>query len=290
MTPHRFFYPRVVVEFYHTMTSKHESNLTVLHFSIDGRPGILRASNIATTFNLSVVLSNSTAYRQWSHPLPREMVRLLSGDTTTGTIMLRRQLPLRMRLIDHILWSNLFSLQNIVQRRGAILEALYRITEGFWFSSTELIMTSLFHFKDKVHRKSLPRAESTPLLFPRILCQVLDHIGFPNEPRLERRRDCESILIVDRWQLMPRSFHLPPPSPTEDHPTTDIPVEEQPPPMEHSGGASGSGSLSPGISYKTRENSNFWKKGKTVISVKIQNFSRSRMTKWISPLEYSCKI
>ena len=30
---------------------------------------------------------------------------------------------------------------------------------------------------------------------------------------------------------------------------------------------------------KTRENSNFLKKGKIVISVKIQNFSRSRMTK-----------
>ena len=36
---------------------------------------------------------------------------------------------------------------------------------------------------------------------------------------------------------------------------------------------------------KTRENSNFWKNGKIIISVKIQNFSISRMTKRISPLE-----
>ena len=36
---------------------------------------------------------------------------------------------------------------------------------------------------------------------------------------------------------------------------------------------------------KTRENSNFLKKSKTVISVKIQNFSRSRMTKRTSSLE-----
>ena len=42
------------------------------------------------------------------------------------------------------------------------MEALYRISEGFWFSPAELIMTSLFHFEDKVHRKSLTRAESTP--------------------------------------------------------------------------------------------------------------------------------
>ena len=41
---------------------------------------------------------------------------------------------------------------------------------------------------------------------------------------------------------------------------------------------------------KTLENSNFLKNGKFVISVKIQNFSRSRMTKWISPLESSHEI
>ena len=41
---------------------------------------------------------------------------------------------------------------------------------------------------------------------------------------------------------------------------------------------------------KTWENSNFLKKGKMVISLKIQNFSRSRMTKWTSPLELSREI
>ena len=41
---------------------------------------------------------------------------------------------------------------------------------------------------------------------------------------------------------------------------------------------------------KTRENSNFLKNGKIVISVKIQNFSKSRMTKKISPLESSREI
>ena len=90
-------------------------------------------------------------------------------------------------------------------------------------------MTSLFHFEDKVHRRSLSRAESTPLLFPRLLCQVLEHIGFPDEPRLESRRDCEASLTVDQWRLMPRSLPLP----TEDQPAADIPADEQPPPVEH---------------------------------------------------------
>ena len=41
---------------------------------------------------------------------------------------------------------------------------------------------------------------------------------------------------------------------------------------------------------KTWENSNFLKKGKITILVKIQNFSRSRMTKRTSSLESSREI
>ena len=232
MTLRQFFYPQVVIELYHTITSRREPNPTAFHFSIDGRPRILRASDITATYNLLMVLANSAAYRHWPHPSPKEMVRFLSGDTIAGTILFRRQLPLCMHLIEHILRFNLFPHQHIVQRRGAILEALYRISEGFWFSPAELIMTSLFHFEDKVHRRSLPRAESTPLLFPRLLCQVLEHIGFPEEPRLERRRDCEAVLIIDQWHTMPCSYHLPPPDPAEDQPATNIPPEDQPPTAE----------------------------------------------------------
>ena len=82
------------------------------------------------------------------------------------------------------------------------------MSEGFWFSPTKLIMTSLFHFEDKVHRKNLSRAESIPLLFPRLLSQVLEHLGFPAEPWLERRRDREATFTVEKWQTMPSTPHL----------------------------------------------------------------------------------
>ena len=233
MTPRRYFYPWVVIESYHTMTSRREANPTALHFSIDGRPGILWASDITTALHLPVVLANTADYRQWPHPSTREMVRILSMDATAGTILFRRQLPQRMLLIDHILRSNLFPLQHIVQRRGAILEALYHISEGYLFSPAEFIMTSLFHFEDRVHRRSPPRAESTPLLFPRLLCQVLEDIVFLAEPRLERRCGCEATLTVDRWQAMPHAFHLSPPGPAEDQPAADIPLEDLPPVAKH---------------------------------------------------------
>ena len=84
-------------------------------------------------------------------------------------------------------------------------------------------MTSLFHFEDRVHRRSLPLAESMPLLFPRLLCQILEHIRFPVEARLERCRRCEATLTVDRWRVRPRAFHLPPPRLDEDKQADDSP-------------------------------------------------------------------
>ena len=51
-------------------------------------------------------------------------------------------------------------------------------------------MTALLHFEEKVHRKDLARVEAIPLLMPRLLSQVLEHLGFPEEPRIERRLSC----------------------------------------------------------------------------------------------------
>ena len=110
MTPCRFSYPRVVIEFYHTMTSRRVPHSTAIHFFIDGREGTLRAIDIAATFNFPIFLANSADYRLWPHPSPQEMVRMLSRDTRAGSILFRRQLPPSMLLIDHILWSNLFPL------------------------------------------------------------------------------------------------------------------------------------------------------------------------------------
>ena len=94
-------------------------------------------------------------------------------------------------------------------------------------------MTSLFHFKDNVHCRSLPRALSMPLLFPRLLYQIIEHIGFLTDPQVERRRGYEATLTIDRWRAMPRGFHLPPPGSDEDEPTDYSPRGDLSPIAEH---------------------------------------------------------
>ena len=107
MTPHRFFYLRVVIDFYQTMTSRGEHHPTAIHFTIDGGQGILRAADRAIAFHLPVALANSADYRQWPHPSPREMVWILSLDTSASPILFRRHLPTGMLFVDHVLRSNL---------------------------------------------------------------------------------------------------------------------------------------------------------------------------------------
>ena len=190
------------------MTSRGVSSLLKLRFSIDGRQGVLRAADISAALGLPAELANSGGYRDWPLPSQREKVRCLARDTTAGPVLFRRQLPLQMLLVDHLLRTSLFPLQHYVQRRGAILEALYRISEGFWFSPSELVMTALLHFEEKVHRKGLARAEGLPLLMPRLLSQVLEHLGFPEEPGIERRINCTQVLSTERSLYMPISIVL----------------------------------------------------------------------------------
>ena len=169
---------------------------------------MLRAADISAALGLQIVQVNAGGYRDWPQPTQREMVCILTRDTTAGAVLFRRQISPQMLLIDHLLRTSLFPLQHYVQHRGAILEALYRISGGYWFSPSEWVMTALLHFEDKVHRNGLARAESIPSLMPRLLCQVLEHLGFPEELQIERRFRCPQVLSMERAMVMPISFLL----------------------------------------------------------------------------------
>ena len=224
MRPRQYYYPRVVLQFYHSMTSRGAAGPLELQFSIDDRLGVLRAADISEALGLHIPPANSEGYRAWAHPPQREMVRIPARDTTAGPVLFRRHLPPQMLLIDHLFRTSLFPLQHYVHRRGSILEALYRISERYWFSPFELVMTSLMHFEEKVHRKGMARADTLPLLMLRLLCQVLEHLGFPEEPRIEMRVRCPQVLSLERAMVMPISFIL------QQQDQEEVPVPE----AEHS--------------------------------------------------------
>ncbi|XP_034674274.1 proline-rich receptor-like protein kinase PERK10 [Vitis riparia] len=80
--------------------------------------------------------------------------------------------------------------------------------------------------EEKVHRKKLLRADAIPLLFPRLLCQILEHLGYPSEPQLERRRLFQEIFTLEKWTSM-IAYDVEPEAPA-GHEHLDIPQPEHP--------------------------------------------------------------
>ena len=64
----------------------------------------------------------------------------------------------------------------------------------------------------------------------RLLSQVLEHLGFPEEPRIERRVSCPRFLSIERSLYMPLSIILQQQQEAADDFTEDLPRDEQPVP------------------------------------------------------------
>ncbi|RVW12335.1 hypothetical protein CK203_104911 [Vitis vinifera] len=70
-------------------------------------------------------------------------------------------------------------------------------------------MAALLHFEEKVHTRRLGRADTIHLLFPRLLCHVLAHMGFPADPHSEPRRHCRESFSLDQWNQVWLHQHSP---------------------------------------------------------------------------------
>ena len=87
MTPRQFYYPRVVRQFYHSMTSRDADGPLEIHFRIDDRCGVLSPAVISVALRLRIPPRNAEGYRDWAHPPPRAMVRALARDATAGPVL-----------------------------------------------------------------------------------------------------------------------------------------------------------------------------------------------------------
>ena len=99
------------------MTTRGVPSPTSIHFTIDGRHGILEGRHIAEALQILFEIVDPYVFRQWFPVSQRDMVRILSKGISIDSILLWKELPLGMLLIDVVLRSNLFPLQHSVQRR-----------------------------------------------------------------------------------------------------------------------------------------------------------------------------
>ena len=108
MTLRDFFYPRLALEFYQSMTTHRVRNPNVIHFTIDGCHGILGARHIAEALHIPYEPMSPEDFREWPHFSQRDMVRILSRGTSTCSFLLRKELPPGMLLVDVVLRPTYF--------------------------------------------------------------------------------------------------------------------------------------------------------------------------------------
>ncbi|RVW18203.1 hypothetical protein CK203_106152 [Vitis vinifera] len=209
MTPREFFYPRVAMEFYQSMTTQGAQSPIAIHFSIDGRQGILEARHIIEALHIPFQPEDLAYFRQWSPISQRDMVRILSRWISRDSFLLCKEFPI---------WD------------------APRYLRAFYTGPYHLIMDAFLYFEEKVHRKKLQRADTIPLLFPRLLCHILEHIGYPTEPYLERHHHCREHFTLDQWtqlagkNLMESAPEAAPPRPASLAAFTDLPATPPIPP------------------------------------------------------------
>ena len=114
MTPREFFYPRVAMDFYQSMTTQGAQSPIAIHFSIDGRQGILEARHIIEALHIPFQPEDLAYFRQWSPISQRDMVCILSRWISRDSFLLCKEFPSGMLLVDVLLRSNIFPLQYLV--------------------------------------------------------------------------------------------------------------------------------------------------------------------------------
>ena len=102
------------MDFYQSMTTQGSQSPTAIHFSIDGRQGILEAKHIAKALHIPYKPVDPAHFREWSPISQRDMVRILSRGTFGDSLFLHKKLPSGMLWVDVLLRSNIFPLQHLV--------------------------------------------------------------------------------------------------------------------------------------------------------------------------------
>ena len=104
------------MNFYQSMTTQGAQSPTAIHFSIDGRQGILEARHIIEALHIPYEPIEPAHFWEWSPISQWDMVHTLSRGTSGDLFLLCKELPSGMLPVNVLLRSSIFPLQHLVQR------------------------------------------------------------------------------------------------------------------------------------------------------------------------------
>ncbi|RVW18179.1 hypothetical protein CK203_106890 [Vitis vinifera] len=142
MTPREFFYPRVALDFYQSMTTHSTRSPTAIHFTLMGVKGILEARHVEEALHIPYEPMDPVDFREWSPISQRDMVHILSRRTSIDSVLL----PFSVEAMSY---------------PGRFISNI----RGLLFRATSLDYGLFLHFeeKDELPTESVPPAPTAPM-------------------------------------------------------------------------------------------------------------------------------
>ena len=106
MTPPLFYYRRIALKFFHTMSIGDNPVPKSITFMIDGRIGVLDEQSIAQASGIPLKMPEGDGFEEWEYVGARTTIEAFA-EAKRG-LLYRRELSPVLDLVDHVIKFNVF--------------------------------------------------------------------------------------------------------------------------------------------------------------------------------------
>ena len=127
----------------------------------------------------------------------KDVVKIWLGKV--GSCVPKGQLPIYMQLVDVFLSGNVYPIGTHYEKRGVMLEELYKLHVGEWVDLNNMVIDYFEKFFENMIEKRLDRNLQPHLKFPRLITQLLESKGY-KVPSEEEKVEVKTVYRVEDWR------------------------------------------------------------------------------------------
>ena len=112
-----------------------------------------------------------------------------------------------MQLVDVFFSGNVYLIRTHYEKRGVMLEELYKLHVGEWVDLNNLVMNYFEKFFENIIEKRLDRNLQPYLKFPRLITQLLGSKGY-KVPGEEEKVEVKNVYRVEDWRKTIKRYRV----------------------------------------------------------------------------------
>ena len=194
-----YYYPRVVKLFYQQLRVwENEAGEKVFSVNIDGQSYDFTCQDFVNYTKAPLMRPDECQLAVPKLRTAKDVVKFWLGKV--GSCVPKGQLPIYMQLVDVFFSGNVYPIGTHYEKRGVMLEELYKLHVGEWVDLNNLEMDYFEKFFENIIEKRLVRNSQPDLKFPRLTTQLLESKGYlvPGEEEKVEVKMCIGWKIGER--------------------------------------------------------------------------------------------